>query len=87
MCEFYLVSFPDWQFAVEDQVADGDKVTTRWTAKATHSGLLEGIAPTGKALAVTGILISRLEDGKMVEDWENFDEFGMMRQVGALPPV
>ena len=81
----YVAAFPDIHWTVEDQMADGDQVVTRWTARATHSGPFEGIAPTGNPIMFTGITISRLENGQLVEEWENFDELGMMRQIGAVP--
>ena len=81
----YVAAFPDIHWTVEDQMADGDQVVTRWTARATHSEPFEGIAPTGNSVTFTGITISRLENGQLVEEWENFDELGMMRQIGALP--
>ena len=84
MLRSYLLAFPDLRFTIEDQMADGDKVITRWTANGTQSGPFEGMAATGKSVTVTGIAISRVDNGKVTEDWESFDELGMMRQVGAV---
>ena len=78
-------AFPDLQFTIEDQIAEGDKVVTRWTARGTHKGELMGIAPTGKQVAFTGITISRIVDGKAVEGWVNRDALGMLQQLGAVP--
>ena len=75
----YVAAFPDIHWTVEDQMAVGDQVVTRWTARATHGGPFEGIAPTGNSITFKGITISRLENGQLVEEWENFDELGMMR--------
>ncbi len=69
----------------EDQVSDRDRVVTRWSAQGTHRGAFGGIAPTGNVITFTGITISRLENGQLVEEWENFDELSMMRQIGAVP--
>jgi steroid delta-isomerase-like uncharacterized protein len=78
--------FPDFHSTIEDMVAEGDKVVTRWTMRGTHRGEFRGIAPTGKQIAVTGIGIFRFSpEGKVVESWDNFDQLGMMRQLGALP--
>ena len=78
--------FPDFHSTIEDMVAEGDKVATRWTMRGTHRGEFRGIAPTGKQIAVTGIGIFRFSpEGKVVESWDNFDQLGMMRQLGALP--
>ncbi len=81
----YLRAFPGMQCSVEDQVAEGDRVVTRWTMRGTHKGDLEGIAATGKAVTLTGIAVARVEGGKVVEEWENFDELAMMQQIGAIP--
>ncbi|MBI3304185.1 MAG: ester cyclase [Deltaproteobacteria bacterium] len=53
----YRTAYPDTRFTIEEQVAEGDKVVTRWTARGTHKGELRGIAPTGKRITVTGISI------------------------------
>ncbi len=78
-------SFPDLQFTVEDMVAEGDKVVYRYTVRGTHLGDFMGIAPTGKQTAVTGIHIYRIANGKLQEEWENWDMLGLMRQLGVLP--
>ncbi|HZF58977.1 MAG TPA: ester cyclase, partial [Rubrobacter sp.] len=68
------------------QIAESDKVVTRWRMRGTHRGEFGGIAPTGKKLDVTGIAIFRFSDeGKVVESWDNFDQLGMMRQLGVIP--
>ncbi|MHA2064892.1 MAG: ester cyclase [Candidatus Thorarchaeota archaeon] len=78
-------AFPDLQTRTEDLVAEGDKVASRWTAIGTHKGEFMGIAPSSKQVTVTGMQISRIVDGKVVEDWTEFDMMGMMQQVGAVP--
>ena len=78
-------AFPDFHSTIEDQIAEGDKVVTRWRMRGTHRGEFRGIAPTGKEFEVTGIGIFRFSDGKVVESWDNFDQLGMMQQIGALP--
>lgn len=78
-------AFPNIHFTVEDQIAAADRVVTRWTAHGTHQGAFQGIPATGKAVRVTGIDIDRLVDGKVVECWPQFDELGLLRQLGALP--
>ena len=77
-------AFPDFHSEIEDQIAEGDKVVTRWTMHGTHRGEFRGIAPTGKQITVTGIGIFRFSDGKVVESWDNFDQLGMMRQLGVI---
>ena len=83
--EIYLTAFPDVRFTINDQIADGDKVATRWTGTGTHKGTLMGIAPTGKRSTVTGITIDRYENGKAVESWTNYDTLGMFQQLGVVP--
>jgi steroid delta-isomerase-like uncharacterized protein len=78
-------AFPDFHITIEDQISEGDKVVTRWTMRGTHEGEFRGIAPTGKQITVTGIGIFRFSDGKVVESWDNFDQLGMMQQLGAIP--
>jgi steroid delta-isomerase-like uncharacterized protein len=78
-------AFPDIRFTIEDQIAAGDKVVTRWSARATHTGEFRGIPPTGKQGRVTGITIDRVADGKVVECWTNADDLGLLQQLGVLP--
>lgn len=82
----YRTAFPDVTFTVEEQIAEGNTVATRWTARGTQNGLLPGgITPTGKPVYVTGISIERYEDGKIVESRVNWDFMGMMQQLGVIP--
>ncbi len=78
-------AFPDFHSTVEDQIAEGEKVVTRWTMRGTHEGEFRGMPPTGNKLEITGIGIFRFSEGKVVESWDNFDQLGMMRQLGAIP--
>jgi steroid delta-isomerase-like uncharacterized protein len=78
-------ALPDLHITLEDDIAEGDKVVSRWTAQGTHQGELMGIAPTDNQVRITGITIHRIEDGKIVEEWENWDALGMMQQIGAVP--
>ena len=78
-----LAAFPDLDFTIEDQMAEGEKVAERFTGRGTHNGPLAGIGSTGESVTVVGVINSRLEGGKLVEDWESFDELGMMQQIGA----
>lgn len=75
----------DFEFTIEDQVSQGDLVSTRWTWNATHKGEFVGIAPTGRKVRMTGTTVFRFqEDGKIVEGWWNYDRLGLMAQLGAL---
>jgi len=81
----YRAAFPDIRMTVDDQVAEGDRVATRWTARGAHDGDLWGIAPTGKVATVTGITIDRFEGDRIAESWTNWDTFGLMTQLGVIP--
>ncbi len=73
-------------FTVEDQIAEGDKVVTRWTAAGTHQGEFFGVAGTGKRIEMTGINIERFdESGKLVEEWPEYNLLGVLRQIDAIP--
>ena len=78
-------AFPDLYITIEDQIADGDRVVTRWTARGTHTGEFQGIPPTGKPGKMTGIDIDRVADGKIVECWVNSDDLGLLQQLGVIP--
>jgi predicted ester cyclase len=81
----YRTAFPDLQIPIEDVIAEGDRVVTRWTTRGTHQGELMGAAPTGNQLTVTGILIDRVSGGKIEEEWVDYDTLHLMQQIGAVP--
>jgi predicted ester cyclase len=81
---FYRTAFPDIRFTVEEQIAEGDVVATRWTSTATHAGQLDEIPPSNNKVNCSGVSIDRVVDGKMVEGWGVFDELGMLRQMGVI---
>jgi steroid delta-isomerase-like uncharacterized protein len=83
----YRAAYSDARITVDDQTGEGDKVATRWTGRGTHDGELLGIAPTGKQVTVSGITLSRLKEGKVVEEWTNWDTLGMLQQLGAVPAM
>jgi steroid delta-isomerase-like uncharacterized protein len=76
-------AFPDVVVTVQDQIAEGDKVVTRWTAQATHLGDFMGIPATGKRVAAKAIHIHQIVDGRIAALWEEFDMFGLMQQLGV----
>ena len=78
-------AFPDEETTFEDQIAEGDKVVSRMTSRATQVGEFQGVLPTGKRIAVTGIWIDRVVDGKIVERWGQVDMLGVMQQLGVAP--
>jgi steroid delta-isomerase-like uncharacterized protein len=76
---------PDLTMTIEDQLTDGDKVTTRWTARGTHTGELMGAGPTGRTATVTGITIQRVgANGQIVEGWTSWDTLGLLQQLGLV---
>ena len=79
-------AFPDLTCTVEDQVAEGDKVVTRWSARGTHQGDTEDLGlATGNRMEITGVAIERFSDGKVAESWDHYDALGMMQQLGLVP--
>jgi steroid delta-isomerase-like uncharacterized protein len=84
--EYFRNAFPDFYWRVEEQVAEGDRVTTRYTLGGTHQGEFFGVPGTGKRIEITGINIDRFDDnGKLVEEWAEYDLLGAMQQMGAIP--
>ncbi len=81
----YRAAFPDLNVTIEHQCAEGDTVCTRWTARGTHQGEFWGVAPTGREVTVSGITMDRIQDGRMVESWTNWDTLGLLQQLGAVP--
>ena len=79
-------AFPDVHATIEDLLADGEKVVERTTARATSKGVFNGIPPTGKPVRWTEIHIYRFQRGKIDEHWGEIDFFGLMAQLGAIPP-
>ena len=82
---YFHNAFPDFRWTVEDQLAEGDKVTTRYTLSGTHEGEFFGVPASGRRVEVSGINIDRFEGGKLVEEWASYDLLGAMRQLGAIP--
>ena len=82
----YKTAFPDMTVSVDDVIAEGDKVVTRVTLRGTHQGETEEFGPpTGRQVELKGITISRIEGGKIVEDWDAYDNLSAMQQLGLAP--
>jgi steroid delta-isomerase-like uncharacterized protein len=81
----YRSAFPDVHVEIEDMIAEGDRVATRWVASGTHEGELMGISPTGNRVTVVGNTIERIAEGQIAETWDNYDALGMMQQLGVIP--
>ena len=83
--EYFRQAVPDLTYTVEDQVAEGDEVVTRWRASGTHQGEFFGVGGTGNRIEMSGIQIDRFdESGKLIEEWPEYDLLGAMRQMGAI---
>jgi predicted ester cyclase len=78
-------AFPDLRYAVQDVIAEEDKVVVRWTWSCTHKGAFMAIPPTGKQATVTGMAIYRVVGGKCVERWVELSLLGLLQQIGAVP--
>ncbi len=78
-------AMPDVNVTVEQMVAEGDLVAVRWIGRGTNTGTGNGLQATGKKLEIEGMTIFRIEDGKIVEEWNSIDELGLYRQLGAIP--
>jgi predicted ester cyclase len=78
-------AFPDEGTTFEEQIAEGDKVVSRMSSRATHLGEFQGIPPTGQRITVTDTFIDRVADGKIVERWGQVDMLGVMQQLGVVP--
>src|SRR5437879_10492668 len=83
----YRTAFPDLRLMVEDIIAEGETVVTRWSCRGTHKGDLRGIAPTGKQVTISGVSIVRFSGSKMAESWINWDALGLMQQLGVVPEL
>jgi len=81
----FLKGFPDWHETIEDIIAEGDKVWVRFKDTGTHTGEYRGLAPTGKKVTETGVLIWRIVDGKIAEKESGvYDELDFYKQLGVI---
>jgi len=81
----FRAAFPDQHFTIEDAIGEGYKVVVRYVYRGTHQGEFQGIAPTGKQVAVAGIAIYQITGGRIEEVWVASDSLGLMQQLGAVP--
>ena len=85
LVRLYRGSFPDLKVPIDEQIAEGDVVVTRWTAHGSHQGELLGTAPTGRRVTVPGMLMDRVAEGKIAEEWASYDALRMLQDLGAMP--
>jgi len=83
----YLNAFPDMVLQIDDVIAEGDKVALRFTAKGTHRGELAGINGTGRPVTVPCISVMRFANGKIIEEYEVFDNLGLFQSIGRMPAL
>ena len=76
-------AFPDFHNAIDDLIAEGDRVVARLTYSGTHQGELFGVAPTGRQVTYAGVAIFHIANGQVIDGWVMGDTLGVMRQIGA----
>jgi steroid delta-isomerase-like uncharacterized protein len=79
-----LSAFADRHATIEEQIAEGDTVATRFTSRGTQTGEFLGRPPSGKAATIEGIVISRIVGTKIAEDWEITDQLGFLQSLGII---
>jgi steroid delta-isomerase-like uncharacterized protein len=80
----FVAGFPDLRFAIEDTVAEQDKVVICWTFSGTHKGDFMGVPATDKKVSVDGITIHVLSKGIIMDSYVSLDMWGMMQQLGVI---
>ncbi|CAM3770121.1 ester cyclase [Smaragdicoccus niigatensis] len=85
LVRMYTEGFSDQSFLINEQIAEGDFVVTRWTGTGHNDGPMMGMPATNKSCTVTGMTINRFENGKIVEGWASWDTLGMLQQLGVIP--
>jgi predicted ester cyclase len=83
----FRTAFPDLEYTIEQEMAEGDFVMARFSATGIHLGEFLGAAPTGRPVTYTGVDINRIVDGRIVESWVHYDALGLLEQVGLVPRV
>ena len=83
--DVFRQAFPNMTIYIEDLIAEGDRVAARCSVRARHEGNFRGKAATQAPVEFSGIAIVRIENGKIVEAWNNFDFMTMYKQVGHIP--
>jgi steroid delta-isomerase-like uncharacterized protein len=80
----YRNAYPDIAIQIDDLVAEGDMVAVRWSATGTHRGDGLGFRATGRQAQFSGMAFIRVQEGRLVEGWNNFDQLGMLQQLGIV---
>jgi steroid delta-isomerase-like uncharacterized protein len=85
--QMYRTAFPDLSVRIDDLVETSEKVLVRWTARGTHRGEFLGKAATNKRAEIQGITVATCRNGKIVEDFTQWDAFGLLRDLGIAPQL
>lgn len=80
-------AFPDLRYTIEEEMAERDLVWTRFSAQGTQTGPFLAAAPTGRIVTYTGMDLNRIQSGKIVESWVNYDALALLQQIGLVPAV
>ena len=80
-----MQGLPDYHCTIDDQIAEADRLVTRWTVRGTQTAELIGIPPTGRQVILTGVAIDRVTDGKIAETWLEADIQTMLQDLGVVP--
>lgn len=83
----FLTGFSDINFVIDEIFGVDDRVIKRWTFNGTHTDEFAGVPPTGKVITLSGVSVSRIENGKIVEELDYMDDLGFMQQLGVIPPM
>ena len=83
--EVFLAGFPDLQATVDDMIVEGDIMAVRWRIEGTHTGEFMGVAPTNREIELGINELFRIANGQAVEAWDQYDKYGLMQQIGAIP--
>jgi len=81
----YRAQFPDYVSVIESVISEGDTAATRWSVTATHDHDAFGVPATGKRVSASGMNFYRLDGGRIVDVWTQFDQLGLLQQLGAIP--
>lgn len=83
----YNTAFPDSKISIEKQIAEGDYVATMVTFSGTNKGKFQDMPASGKKMKISAMILQRIEDDKIIEEWDEFDALGMLQQIGAIPKM
>ena len=84
IAQMSITAFPDLVVEVKDQIAEGDKVVSRWTATGTQTGQFMSLPPTGRKVTIKAIHIHQIREGRIAALWEEIDMLGLQQQLGII---